>query len=165
METNFRCEECDRDFNSEESLAMHNSDKHPKQEKFKVSKKTIFLIIGILAVVAAGYFFMYGGSLTGNATNMNNLPNEVIDNNIQKITLGFTDNYSPDTIKVKSGVPVEITLDSSVRGCFRSFNIKDLGVSYRSSSPSDTIKFTPNKKGSFRFQCSMAMGTGTIIVE
>ena len=74
-------------------------------------------------------------------------------------------NYNPNTIKVKAGVPVEITLDSSVRGCYRSFSIPKLGVSKRSSNPSDTIKFTPNQKGTFRYQCSMGMGTGTIIVE
>src|SRR3989339_690282 len=84
---------------------------------------------------------------------------------IQKITLSMKGNYYPNTINVKSGIPVEITLDSSVRGCYRSFSIPKLDVSKYSSSPTDTIKFTPNEKGTFRFQCSMGMGTGTIIVE
>ena len=83
---------------------------------------------------------------------------------IQKIIIGFKGNYEPNTLTVKAGKPVEIILDSSVRGCYRSFNIPDLGVSYYSSGPSDTIKFTPENKGKFRFACGMNMGYGSIIV-
>ena len=86
------------------------------------------------------------------------------ENSVQEITLSFKYNYYPNTITVGAGKPVEITLDSSVRGCYRSFNIRELGVSYRSSGPSDKIKFTPNQKGSFEFACGMRMGRGTIIV-
>ena len=103
------------------------------------------------------YFVSSAGNNTGN----------VIDNggNVQKINIGFKSNYYPNTITVKEGVPVEITLDKSVGGCYRAFSIPGLGVSKYSSSPTDTINFTPNKKGTFKFQCSMGMGTGTIIVE
>jgi plastocyanin domain-containing protein len=41
-----------------------------------------------------------------------------------------------------------------------------LGFSgYYSKNPSDTIKFTPNQKGTFEFACGMRMGYGTIIVS
>ena len=156
-----RCEECDRNFPSLDALAMHNTAKHnnsldnAKEEKSKISKKTIFLIIGILAVIIVGYFFISGNSLTGYATSQD----------IQKITLSFKNNYYPNTIKVKVNQPVEITLDNSVSGCFRSFNIKELGVNYYSKNPTDIIRFTPDKKGQFKFACGMNMGTGTIIVK
>lgn len=85
---------------------------------------------------------------------------------VQEITLSMKNyNYYPNTITVKAGQPVSITLDNSVGGCYRSFVIRDLGVSKYTKSPSDTIDFTPTKKGTFRFACSMGMGTGTIIVE
>ena len=74
-------------------------------------------------------------------------------------------NYYPNTITVKSGQPVELTLDESVRGCLRGFTIKDLGVSKYSKTPEDSIDFTPTEKGTFAFSCSMGMGYGTIIVE
>ncbi len=159
MEEKTRCEICNREF--KDGLAMHNSAKHnipldnAKEEKSKISKKTIFLIISILAVVIVGYFFISGKGLTGDATSQDT----------QKITIGFKENYYPNTIKVKVNQPVEITLDNSVRGCFRSFNIKELGVNYYSKNPTDTIKFIPDKKGQFKFACGMNMGTGTIIVE
>lgn len=161
MTERIRCEICNREFKDGEGLAMHNSAKHnillgnAKKEKSKISKKTIFLIISILAVVIVGYFFISGKSLTGDVTSQD----------IQKITLGFKGNYYPNTIKVKVNQPVEITLDNSVGGCFRSFNIKELGVNYYSKNPTDTIKFIPDKKGQFKFACGMNMGTGTIIVE
>ena len=84
---------------------------------------------------------------------------------VQKINLGFKNGYYPNTIAVKAGKSVEITLDSSVRGCYRSFNIPQLGISVYSKNPSDTIEFFPNKKGQFEFRCGMGMGRGTIIVE
>ena len=60
---------------------------------------------------------------------------------------------------------MSISLDSSVTGCLRSFTIKDLGVSKYAKTPSETIDFTPTKKGTFTFACVMGMGYGKLIVE
>lgn len=158
-----RCETCNKEFNKSEDLAMHNSAKHniPLRDNLQgkvsgMSKKTIFLIFGILAVILIGYFLIAKGGLTGNATS----------ENIQKITLSMKNyNYYPNIITVEADKPVEITLDSSVRGCYRSFNIKELGVSQYSQDPSQKITFTPSQKGSFEFACSMRMGRGTIVVN
>lgn len=99
--------------------------------------------------------------------NSNNHLNKIPNNKeTQKITLSFKNyNYYPNTITVKENIPVEITLDNSITGCFRTIVIKDLGVYASSNNPSQKITFTPNKKGSFIFACSMHMGTGTINVE
>ncbi|MDO8622967.1 MAG: cupredoxin domain-containing protein [archaeon] len=161
-----RCEICNRDFPNQDALTMHNSAKHPIQENTKTNrfgnKAFVYFVIIFIAAVGIVYFTANSVSSAGNV--INNAENSD-GGDIQKITLGFNGNYYPNTINVKQGVPVEITLDSSVGGCYRSFNIKALSVSKYSSSPSDTIKFTPNQKGTFKFQCSMGMGTGTIIVE
>ena len=74
-------------------------------------------------------------------------------------------NYYPQTVKVKANQPVRIYLDKSVAGCYRSFTIRDFGVVKYLETEKDYVEFTPNKKGSFRFACSMGMGTGTLIVE
>ena len=124
-----------------------------------MKNSTIIASILFIVVLVGGFIFLKGGS--GNIDG-----NVVGSGGAQEITLGVKNlNYYPNTITVKQGVPVEITLDSSVRGCYRSFNIKSLGVSKSSSGPSDTIKFTPDQKGSFEFACGMRMGYGTIIVE
>lgn len=157
-----KCEPCNREFQSQEALAMHNSAKHnmplgnAKQER---SNKNVFWVVGILAIIVV-YFLVSGRGLTGNAVSEKSSTEDAVQN----INLGFNANYYPNTITVELGKPVEITLDSSVRGCFRSFHIRDLGVSYLSSGPSDTIKFIPLKKGTFEFACGMRMATGTIIV-
>jgi plastocyanin domain-containing protein len=157
------CEACNRNFPSGDALAMHNSAKHPitNSKSKKTHTKTIFIVLIISVLLIGGFLFFENKSVTGNSNNNN--PGD--SGNIQKITLGFKSNYYPNTIKVKQGIPVEITLDSSIRGCYRNFNIPQLGVSKSSSSPTDTIKFTPDQKGTFGFRCGMGMGTGTIIVE
>jgi len=151
------CDICNRDFKNEESLAMHNSAKHDPSNSYNPEKKSSFkwfIIIGIAILLIAGFY--YYKNLTGNSIN---------NNEVQKITLGFKNNYSPNTIQVKSGIPVELTLDNSVRGCYRSFNIPALGISKNFLSSSDKLEFTPTEKGTFQFRCGMGMGTGTLIVS
>lgn len=160
------CEICNVDFPNKDALAMHNSAKHPiLQEPRKSNKKIIFIIIIISALLIGGFFLFNNKSINGNIIN-DNKDNSQTQGEVQKITLSLKNhNYYPNLITVKQGVPVEITLDSSIGGCYRSFNIQSLGVSKYSSNPPDTITFTPDKKGSFEFACSMRMGRGTIIVE
>ena len=162
-----RCEICDRDFPSADALAMHNGAKHPIQEQPKKSNKKIWVTIAIIAIIIMlGYFLLSGKSTAGNTINNPNPINNLSTNDeVQKISIGFNGNYFPNIIKVKEGIPVEITLDNSVRGCFRTFVIRDLGVKKTSSNPSDVVSFTPDKKGTFIFACGMHMATGTIIVE
>ncbi|MBS3078736.1 cupredoxin domain-containing protein [Candidatus Pacearchaeota archaeon] len=155
------CEACNRNFPNQDALNMHNSAKHQNiSEPKKNHAKTIFIVI-IISLLLIGGFFFFNNTINGNSiANPNN------SGEVQKITLSFKNyNYYPQTITVKEGIPVEITLDSSIRGCFRTFVIKDLGVRQTSSKPSNTILFTPDKKGSFVYACGMHMGTGTIIVE
>ena len=126
-------------------------------------KNTTIIAIVILIVIAGG-FLAFGGSSNTNSPSASSQTQQTGE--VQKITLGVKNyNYYPNTITVKVNQPVEITLDSSVKGCLRSFTIKSLGVSKYSSSPSEKIIFTPTQTGTFSFACSMGMGYGTIIVE
>ncbi|MEK6933726.1 MAG: cupredoxin domain-containing protein [Nanoarchaeota archaeon] len=124
-------------------------------------KNTTILAL-ILLMIMAGAFFVF------NKKDSNDYEGDVqiITGDVQKITLSSKNlNYYPNTIKVKEDKPVELTLDESVTGCLRSFTIKDLGVSKYMRTPSDKITFTPTKKGTFTFACSMGMGFGKLIVE
>jgi plastocyanin domain-containing protein len=118
-------------------------------------KNTTILVVIILLVVGGLVFMLTQGKSD---------PSSSVSG--QEITLSMQNyNYYPNTIEVEAGKSVSITLDSSIRGCYRSFNIPDLGVSKTSANPDDKIVFTPTQKGTFRFRCSMGMGTGTIIVK
>ncbi len=119
-------------------------------------KNTTILII-VLALVIGGVIFLF---MQGKSSS------EISSPSSQEIILSMRNyNYYPNTLNVEAGKPVSITLDTSVSGCYRSFNIPDLGVSKTSLNPDDKITFTPTQKGTFRFRCSMGMGTGTIIVN
>ncbi len=121
----------------------------------------------LLAVLVLGGAFMFvSGGEREKMTQTGEVVKETGNGDVQKVTLGTKNyNYYPETIKVRAGQPVSVTLDSSVSGCLRSLTIKGLGVSKYSKSPQDTIDFTPKQKGTFKFSCSMGMGYGTLIVE
>jgi len=122
-------------------------------------KNTTLAIIVVILLIAGITFFIY-------KKEENNLTGNVTIGDTQKITLSMRNyNYYPNNITVKAGMPVEITLDSSIKGCYRAFTIKDFKISKYSESPADKIVFTPTQKGSYRFACSMGMGFGTINVE
>lgn len=127
-------------------------------------KKYIGYFVGIILIATLFGFMM----VKGNSSNSKN--SEVYDvpmiDGFQEVVLGVKDyNYYPNTIKVKSGIPVRIYLDSSVAGCLRSFTVREFGVNEYLQSPEDYVEFTPDKTGTFGFACSMNMGTGVLIVE
>jgi plastocyanin domain-containing protein len=91
---------------------------------------------------------------------------ENVQGETQKVVISEKNlNYYPNTITVKSGQPVSISLDSSVSGCLRSFTIKEFGVSKYLKTPEDEIIFTPTKTGTFTFACSMGMAYGKLVVK
>jgi plastocyanin domain-containing protein len=119
-----------------------------------------------LLLVLGGVFMLFANKgITGDVINDDQEIN-VEGVEIQKIILSMKDyNYYPQTIKVKAVVPVSISLDSSVVGCYRAFTIPELKISKNFRASSDTLEFTPTKKGTYKFACTMGMGTGTMIVE
>jgi plastocyanin domain-containing protein len=123
--------------------------------------KSAHYIIGIVIIlVLIGFFVFSSGSSSSNSNSGTG------SGTTQEVTLSYKNyNYYPQTITVKANQPVKIYLDSSVKGCFRQFVIKDFGINKHLKSPSDYIEFTPTKTGTFVFQCGMGMGTGKLIVE
>lgn len=124
-------------------------------------KNIVILVVIVIIVVSVGAFVFMRGNAEGNSNEKTKG-----NSNIQKINLGIKNyNYYPNTITVKEGIPVRISLDKSVTGCLRSFTIKEFGVAKNLRTPEDYVEFIPDKKGTFTFACSMGMGTGKIIVE
>ncbi len=127
-------------------------------------KNTTAIFLIVIMLLGAGSFVFSSispgsASVTGEAVNIQK-------GELQKVTLSMKElNYYPQTIKVKAGKPVELTLDGSVKGCLRSFTSRELGISKYARTPDEKIIFTPTKKGIFAFSCSMGMGSGKLIVE
>ena len=118
--------------------------------------------MGILIIV----LFIGMVLLTGGAFKTASFRGGNVQGDVQKVVIGFKNfNYFPNTINVDVNRPVRIYLDESVSGCYRSFTIKELGVAKYLSSPEEYVEFTPTETGTYRFACSMGMGTGTLIVR
>jgi len=128
----------------------------------KLKKSTLYYLLGIIIILVIAGSFM----LKAIPSSTENLVELKANGEAQKVVIGVKDyNYYPNTIKVKAGVPVSLSLDKSVYGCLRDFTIRDFGIRKYLKTPEDTLEFTPTKKGTFAFACSMGMGTGTLIVE
>ena len=116
----------------------------------------------LLLIAFGGYLMMAGASdgVTGNVVA------GAGSGEVREFTLGMKNyNYYPDSITVKAGQPVKISLDKTAQGCFRDFTIRDLGVRKYLQKTSDFVEFTPTKKGTYTFACSMGMGYGKLIVK
>ena len=127
-------------------------------------KNTTIAVISILTILAIGIFFFANGQATssGNSVSSNNQNS----GSVQKIVLTYKNyNYYPQTITVKAGQPVSISLDNSIKGCFRYFTIPQLNLQKSLPTPSDTLDFTPTQPGTYRFACGMGMGYGTLVVQ
>ncbi|MBM3230078.1 hypothetical protein FJZ22_00255 [Candidatus Pacearchaeota archaeon] len=118
----------------------------------RVSKNYLYWGVIVLCLLT-GYFLFFSDPV-------------LVSGETQNLTLSLQQgNYYPETISVQVGVPVALTLDASVKGCFRSFSIPALQIIGYSRSPAEPIVFTPTKKGTYEFRCTMGMGTGTLIVK
>jgi len=126
-------------------------------------------IIGIIGVILIGVFLIIAGK---NILSKNNIDGNVVvdtqDNlDEQKVELGMKNyNYYPNIINLKYNVPAKIVVKTDeVKGCLRSIVIPDFGIRKIIKDNDNVISFTPNKKGTFSFSCSMGMGFGKIVVN
>lgn len=75
--------------------------------------------------------------------------------------------YSPNVIKVKKGVPVELNITNpGDNSCFSTFMMPDFDLNNVNLKAGTTkLTFTPDNEGEYTFSCGMNMFKGTIIVE
>lgn len=90
-----------------------------------------------------------------------------IENGTQSAKITITPRgYSPNYLKVKQGVPLNLSLESKdAYNCAAAFRIPSLKLG-KNVQPNTTelLQFTPKEKGKIAFTCSMGMYTGTIEV-
>lgn len=75
--------------------------------------------------------------------------------------------YTPNVIKVKKGVPVELNITNpGDNSCFSTFMMPDFDLNNINLKGGTTkLTFTPDKEGEYTFSCGMNMFKGTVIVE
>lgn len=86
---------------------------------------------------------------------------------VQKVHIqAVNSGYTPNRVTVQSGIPVELTVSTNeTYSCSAAFVFTEFGIStFLGATDSQTFTFTPTKKGTFTFSCSMGMYTGTMEV-
>jgi len=84
---------------------------------------------------------------------------------VQTISVDIKDgSYAPNVLKLKAGVPAEITFGQST-GCTGVVQSKDLGFQEDLSAGPKTVKLAALQPGTYTFSCGMEMVYGKIVVE
>lgn len=89
----------------------------------------------------------------------------IVAGNVQTIAVDLTTGvYAPNVIKLKAGVPAEITFGQS-SGCTAVVQSKDLGFSEDLTAGPKTVKIGALEPGTYAFSCGMEMVYGKVLVE
>ena len=121
-------------------------------------------IIGIIVLLVGGFVFVnFGSGVTGKVIDEGG---NTLDGQTQKVVLS-QDGLNYADLSVKAGQPIELSADSSVRGCLRSvvFNLDGKAYSKYLKTEGDVIKLPALKAGTYPFSCTMGMGFGKLIVN
>ena len=88
-----------------------------------------------------------------------------VTSSVQKISVDLSSgSYNPSVLKLKAGVPAEITFGQS-SGCTGYVQSSDLGFQADLTGGPQTVKLPALEPGTYGFACGMGMVTGQIVVE
>lgn len=83
---------------------------------------------------------------------------------IQRITVDTSNGYNPNVIKLKAGVPAEITFKQA-SGCMAQVMSEQLDFYEDLTTGDKTVKLDGLTAGTYDFSCGMQMVFGQIVVE
>lgn len=139
-------------------------------------------IIGVIGVAGGGFYFMNSNKSTSTpAANEVAAPTQTPEAQAETSPSAIAENeftvegnqfkFTPSEISVKKGEKVKLTFKNT--GSFpHNFTITDLGVATKRINPgeTDTVEFTPQNSGEFKFICDVGNHeeqgmVGTLTVE
>jgi Cu+-exporting ATPase len=115
------------------------------------------VLAAVMALAGLGWFFF--GPRKARAA--------VLAGGVQRLDVTVKGGYSPEVIRVRRGVPVELTFDRQESGdctsrvVFPDFQVSAALPAYQRT----TVRLDPAQAGEFGFACGMNMIHGTLIVE
>jgi heme/copper-type cytochrome/quinol oxidase subunit 2 len=147
--------------------------------KFSINTNEIspFTIFSAGVLLISLFLFLYSSDLvktpgtqtdTTISSSTENVEIDVTNETSPVVKLMITPTgYSPNVIRVKNGVPVELEITNPTdNSCFSEFMMPDFNLNNVPIKKGTTkLTFTPDKKGQFTFHCGMNMYRGTVIVE
>ncbi|MFP3989119.1 heavy metal translocating P-type ATPase [Streptomyces sp. E11-3] len=117
----------------------------------------VVVALAVVLVAVLGWFF-FGPRRARTAR---------LEGGVQRVEVSVRGGYSPDVIRVRQGVPVELVFDRQESGeCTNRVVFPDLRVS--AGLPAyqrTTVRLRPERAGSYGFACGMNMIHGTLVVD
>ncbi|MBU2543629.1 sulfite exporter TauE/SafE family protein [Patescibacteria group bacterium] len=144
----------------------------------KFTKFAAWVLIGMFIYSVNGVLLVINSPITINkiiqpvtyffsAQRFEQSASAIVTDGVQQVEIQILNRgYSPNYVKVRRGVPVQLTLQSNgVYSCALSFVFKEFGINtFLESTDLQLFTFTPNKPGKYAFTCSMGMYAGTMEV-
>jgi plastocyanin domain-containing protein len=130
----------------------------------------------VMALVAASFFGAYqfahaqSGTDTASAAVSQSASTGAqtgvaqLSGGVQQISVDVGRVYTPSVVRLKAGVPAEITF-SGAQGCTAIVQSSDLGFQEDLSAGPKTVKLNGLAAGTYNFACGMNMVRGQIVVE
>ena len=123
------------------------------------TQEIIVLAGGVLLVgLVVWFFFMSEGARAAA---------EVVEGGVQRVRVTVKGGYSPDVVVVRKGVPVELDFyRDETSSCTEEVVFGDFQISRRLPAfETTTVRLTPERAGTFTFNCGMNMVRGKLVVE
>ncbi|MGW7406159.1 heavy metal translocating P-type ATPase [Streptomyces sp. NPDC054833] len=119
--------------------------------------EVVVVLASAVLIAALGWYF-FGPRRTGAAR---------LEGGVQRVDVTVRGGYSPDLIKVRQGIPVELVFDRQEAGeCTSRVVFPDLQIGAGLPAHTrTTVRLNPDRPGSFGFACGMNMIHGTLLVE
>ncbi|MFF4548426.1 heavy metal translocating P-type ATPase [Streptomyces sp. NPDC001406] len=119
--------------------------------------EVVVVLASAVLIAALGWYF-FGPRRAGAAR---------LVGGVQRVDVTVRGGYSPDLIKVRQGIPVELVFDRQEAGeCTSRVVFPDLQVGAGLPAHAHTtVRLNPDRPGSFGFSCGMNMIHGTLLVE
>jgi P-type Cu+ transporter len=117
----------------------------------------LVVVAAVVALAGLGWFF-FGPRKAADA---------VLAGGVQRLEVTVKGGYSPEVIRVRQGVPVQLTFDRQESGdCTSRVVFPDFRVSAAlPARQRTTVRLDPGEAGEFGFACGMNMIHGMLIVE
>lgn len=117
----------------------------------------VTVTLAVVLIAALGWFF-FGPRRARTAR---------VEGGVQLVEVTVRGGYSPDVIRVRQGMPVELVFDRQESGeCTNRVVFPDLRVSAGlPAHQRTTVRLRPQRAGSYGFACGMNMIHGTLVVD
>lgn len=115
-------------------------------------------VVSALAIVGVLWWFFWSDKPRAVAT---------AGAGVQTVRVTVKGGYDPSTLEVEAGIPLRIEFfRDETNPCSETVVFGDFGVA-RQLAPHKTtvVEFTPEKPGTFGFECGMGMLHGTLVVR